>query len=137
MGSRKLRLLLLAYLRGSQDLVRPGYPNGVRSGIRENFILSAIDLEATAKHGLLQEQLMITLMAPALKPSALESIAAQVRAMVNYWQQLLLMNGSARPPRSQGSVDALAKVYQALKKSTFFDMIREQHFRLNPEARNA
>ena len=44
MGARRLRLYVVAYLRG---LLQPYYDRGVHSVIRENLVLKALDQELT------------------------------------------------------------------------------------------
>ncbi len=46
MADRRCQLMLVAYLRG---LLKPDYPQGVRSMLRENFILQALSRELDAK----------------------------------------------------------------------------------------
>lgn len=45
MDGDRLRLMLVAYMRG---LLKPDYPNGLSSQIREKFILKALSLELEA-----------------------------------------------------------------------------------------
>jgi hypothetical protein len=46
LADRRCQLMLVAYLRG---LLKPDYPQGVRSMLRENFILQALSRELDAK----------------------------------------------------------------------------------------
>lgn len=105
--------MILAHLRGQLE---PGYPQGIRSLLRENLILKAIDAELRASA--LESRLMLdaTLTAPALTQS---STAAKTIAEFNHDIRRLLGNreldptADAVPVTSQGA-QALIDLYETL-----------------------
>jgi len=103
--------------------------------LRENFILAAVEIEHFAKRALATEEITGLLAAPYLDRKKVRYQIQEMQRVIHYWFELMGFNTHIRSPRAQGSVDAVAKLYQALEKSAFFDMIREHHFHLNPEER--
>ena len=136
METRKLRLWLAAFLRGNTNLVAADYPQGLRSILRENSLLLALDLLLSAEHARMVSQTAFTMQAPHLDHKRMDKNIENMQKSMQYWLELMSFNIRVRPPFARGSVDALAKLYKAMQKSAFFDMIREQHFRINPEARS-
>ena len=103
--------MLVAYLRG---LLKPDYPNGVNSLIREELILQEISKEQSAE---------------SLKFQALVSSAqsgcydmSQAKKVIDYHREFIvqynnLIFGTKDSVIHQKSVDATVKVYHALEKA--------------------
>lgn len=137
MGTRKLRLLHLAYLRGNGNLIRADYPQGVRSVLRESMILSALSMQGVAEHGRATEAAITSALAPHYDKKKLKEVCRNLLQELWRLHRVEQLDYVAlRKSRPQGSVDGIAKIYHALEKSKFFDMVREAHFRINPEERH-
>ena len=136
MDTRKLRALHLAYLRGNSNLIRADYPHGIRSVLRENMILHALAMQDSADQGRVVQQAVTALYAPYQDVKKLKQTAKGILDELWRLYHVGRLNVSeARRRRATGSVDGIVKIYHALEKSSFFDMIREQHFCINPSER--
>lgn len=136
MGTRKLRLILLAYLRGETNLVRADYPQGVKSVLRERLVLDATEADTKSRHGFEHYMLQATVYAPHLDPAKIKQSYRTTEKELQKIHVVGLMGLHERVDhKPKGSVDVFAKLYQSLQKTKFFDMIREQHFHINPQER--
>lgn len=73
MESRRIRLMLVAYLRG---LLKPDYPNGLRSVIRENVVVEALSRELGADQ-LIDSISIQASFAPLLQPKNANALLKQ------------------------------------------------------------
>lgn len=136
METRKLRFILLAYLRGARDIIKKDYPHGVRSILRERLIISALDMEEAGMQGMAHETISTIFAAPVADPKRFKAHSKQMHRMVTHWHSIKTLDYDAlERPVVKGSIDAMAKLYKALERSDFFDVIRETHFKINPEER--
>jgi hypothetical protein len=110
--TRKLRLLLLAYLRG---LIRSDYSQGLRSIVREDLILDALAAEKDVEFAL--KRLNTEAMFVAANPGERSGyILKQLCQRLSSWRDAAEFNFSTlNQGQITGSVDALIKLYEALK----------------------
>ena len=125
----------MAYLRGAQNIVRTGYSQGVRSIIREQLILNAVEMQMIADHGRACQHIQASLLAPNLKPSGLKGMLDQLKNELGRLYQISLLDPHGAQRAARGGAKAIATLYRALQKSKLFDLIREQHFEMNPQER--
>ena len=104
--------------------------------LRECLILMGISLQAHAEHQTRATQTTAGLYAPSASAASLRKAGSEINRELWRLHQVALMDvGALVRKGAKGSVDAFAKLYQALQKTKFFDMIREMHFNINPEER--
>ena len=132
MGTRKLRLIHLAYLRGARDIIKVGYPHGIRSILRERLILDALDWElfTSAQKELIHHS--AALMTPHLDPSKINDLHHKMQRELQRLQRLASLDMSTPKDLAKGSIDAAAKLFQSMDSGGFFKSILELHHRLNP-----
>lgn len=114
METRKLRLLLLAYLRG---LLKPDYSQGLLSRLREQMVLDALALEKDIAFALASTQLEASFssqFSPAGARGVLQNCVKTLSRLKRLAEFDVLAN---QVPEMRGSVDALVKLYQALEKA--------------------
>ena len=94
-------------------------------------------MESASRHGLLQEQSQLVMLSTHIDPKEAKSYMKNLRQMILHWHQIGNMDIEELLKKpSSSSIDGVAKLYQALQTSDFFKMIREEHFRINPQERN-
>lgn len=111
MESRRSRAIVQAYLRG---LTRPDYPNGIKSYVREELILSAVMSEIE------HDQMVVIANVKAAVASKVDSknISKYIRGIQidieNAFKfRVMHINGMAREDKN---IDDLAKLYKMLGK---------------------
>ena len=93
-------------------------------------------MEGIAQHGLRVQERVVAALAPHYDRKKLRNVASDMLRELWRLKQIAQLDYQALHQRQpHGSVDAIAKIYHALEKSTFFDMIREKHFQINPGER--
>jgi hypothetical protein len=100
------------------------------------MILSAISMQESAEHGRLVQTSITNLLAPHYDQKKLQQILKEM--LGELWKMHRISQLDRRElyrKRPGGSIDGIVKIYHALEKSTFFDMIREEHYRINPKER--
>jgi hypothetical protein len=115
--------MILAFLRG---LLKPGYPNGVRSMQGESLMLAALEREMLARDGM--EWLMLESSFTTLLKSPGE-YRNSMRDRADRLQRL--RDGNPEDPRQQ-SFD-LAKTYKFLEKSGYLAQIAERDMNLEEQ----
>jgi hypothetical protein len=101
------------------------------------MLLSAVEAEIVARHGIEVNTVQSILFAPHLNPKKIKQMAAAVDREIMRLHCISVFDlPGAKKFAAKGSLDALAKLYQSLEKSQFFDMIREEHFNINPGERD-
>ena len=118
MESRKFRLIILAYLR-DPSLIKPDYPNGVRSVLRENVLLQAVAADMDASEA--AERLHIeSAFACHLKPEASYDLMSQFTdSLRTYWDAKELNTGRRQKSATnvKGSATSIVKLYETLEKA--------------------
>ena len=113
MDTRKLGLLLLAYLRG---LLRSGYKHGLRSALRENLVLAALEREVVADfnaRNLLAQASFSTHFSSKSVKNTMRGICSALDRL----RDLVLFQNVDRLPKETGglgSVDSLVELHHAL-----------------------
>jgi hypothetical protein len=112
--TRKLRLLLIAYLRGH---IRPYYDQGLRSMIRESIIVDAIAAEKDVEFAMQRLNVEALFVADIPGRQRLH-VLKQLCLRIGQWRDAAELNFTAlKMPPVQGSVDALVKLYKALEEA--------------------
>jgi hypothetical protein len=133
--TRKLRLLLLAFLRGV-DLIKQGYPQGVRSILREWLILDGIEAQEVARQSFESQLVQAAAVGSHLDHRKVRKVVEDIEEQLDRMHKIGLMHIHGRIVRkAKGSVDALVQLYQSLQKTEFFDLVREEHYKMNPTER--
>ena len=105
--------MVLAYLRG---VLKPGYPMGIRSHIREDVILEAVSREVGSQS--LQDVLMTSLLArPGMSHEVLHNLKSLTKR-IGIVRELKSLEPVT--PR----VDGLIAIYNALQKSNLLKSLK-------------
>jgi len=106
--------MLTAYLGGRPEIVRPDYPHGMRSVIRESFLLEAVGKSAAAATQI--ELLLIeTQFASLLDPQKAADVMRRKMARGRWLAQMKAFDLYAKAPDNIGA-ESLIKLYEALEK---------------------
>ena len=113
MDTRKLGLLLLAYLRG---LLKSGYKHSLRSALRENLVLAALENEVAADFNarhLMAQAAFSSHFSPATVTNTMRGICNALDRM----KDLVLGYSSGGSAADLGSVDAMVELHHALTEA--------------------
>lgn len=117
--------MLVAYLRG---LLKPDYPQGLRSIIRENFILQALSRELDARELVARVEQQGTFIALINHTNANKLLKQQDKML-----SLAFDNFRHKLPQSNknksvdiAAIDTLIQTYAALKKQGFVGLNKEE-----------
>jgi len=106
--------MLLAYLRG---LLRPDYKQGMRSKVREEVILAALDKEQRAKYSadlIALEGSILSSLKPEATRTHYRKLNEAVLQVANLREFLEAENDNVS---NLSSIDASVKLYHALEKA--------------------
>ncbi len=112
--------MLLAYLRG---LLKPDYPHGVRSVLRENLILEKVEIDQKVDLELTRLQLDAAFIPMTDARGAKEILGGIGRTFDKLSQLAEFDLMRAAIPQAKGSVDSLVKIYYALSKAGLVDPV--------------
>lgn len=113
MESPRSRLIVQAYLRG---LTRPDYPNGIKSVVREELILAAIDSEIQYQKMMDYTALRQAIL-PLIKQDNRKSFVTSITNGIDmaYGYKLMDLNVVLSKQKYK-NVDELIKLYKILEK---------------------
>ena len=120
MEARRFRLLILAYLR-DPNLVKPDYPNGIRSVLRETALLQAVAADLDSNDAVERLKIESAFMCH-IRPDAAKSMMEQFNESLLRFAELREMNlkGNIRRhngPAVKGNVQSIVKLYEKLEKA--------------------
>jgi hypothetical protein len=113
--------MIQAYRRG---LLKPDYPNGLRSKLRENVLLDTLDMDSVFELATTRMQLMASILGPAIVDGN-----ARKRLLKNLGQDLRYFDmvrnlafDEAEQYKYENSELALVKAYEILKAQGFMEL---------------
>lgn len=113
--------MLLAYVRG---FLKPDYPQGVVSVVRERLMLAALSAEAQTPI-LLQQLVSQSAFAPLFRP---DNAKVMLERMTEAFGQLLArseMNLNLAPEELSKKSQAMLQLLESLNTSGFYDQLRQ------------
>ena len=124
--------MVVAYMRG---ILKPDYPHGTRSRIREAALLKAIESEMEASLG--YQRLMVS--HSFISKITIDSVRRLQADSRDTWQRICHLRRLTKPPPAAAllaSGKALGIIYTALEKSSVLEQIRARDMHIQEELAN-
>jgi hypothetical protein len=104
--------------------------------LRENLVLSGVEAEVVARQRFESQLVLASICCNHLSGKKIKEAAEDLQIQLDRMHEIGLMGMHIRTRhRPKGSIDALVNLYQALEKTSIFQVLREKHYRINPQER--